>query len=144
MDSKFSVEQVEAGKTRFVVVPASSPLRAIRKLLPKPPNSGVPEGGTFVVSTAGIETQAGAMIPAAEIHRVVLRNAEAKVRPVTPRTTPAEIEAADRAMSRSARKAWTLWIEAGRRSTTLAGGLNHATAFAVLSEVCRVLGMPVD
>ncbi|MEO8443658.1 MAG: hypothetical protein ABI567_01495 [Gammaproteobacteria bacterium] len=144
MDSVYSVEQVEPGKVRFVVAPASRPLRAISRLIPRAARIGLPQERCFVVSPAGIEIPGGDLIPSTVIHRVVLRNAEAKVRPVTPGSDPAELEAADRSISRGARKAWMLWVEAGRRSTTIVAGMNHATAFAVLSEVCRILGTPID
>jgi hypothetical protein len=143
MVSTYSVEPVEPGKVRVVVTPATGPLQAITRLLPRPSSNGAPEGGTFIVSPQGIETASGNLIPATEIHRVVLRNAEAKVRPVTPDTDPAELAEVDRSIGRGARKAWMLWVEAGRRSTTIVAGMNHATAFAVLSEVCRVLGTPI-
>ncbi len=143
MKADYALEQLEASKFRVTVSPATSPLDRLVGLVLPVKGSDDPAGGTFVVSPAGIETGTGTVIAARDIHRIVLRNSAAHVRPVTTKTDPAEVAATDRSISRRARRAWKVWVEAGRRSTTLAAGLDQTTAFAVLTEVSRIMGTPI-
>jgi hypothetical protein len=131
-----AVEPLSADAVRITVTPERGPLAALLGRQSAHPS-------TFVVSPAGIQPPSGSLIPAEAIHRLVLRNTEARVKPADPHCTPAELEAADRSLDRSARRAWRVWVEAGRQSTTLAVGLNQATAYAVISEIGRVLGVPI-
>ncbi len=143
MNAAYSIETVDAERVRITVAPASSPLKTIAGRLRLRSAAGQSSGSTFVVSAAGIETGEGTIISSDQIHRLVLRNCEAKVRPVTADTDPAELAATNQSLGRSARKAWKVWVEAGRRSTSLAVGLDCSTAFALLADVSRIVGMPI-
>lgn len=143
MNAAYSIEQVDAERVRITVTPASGPLRSITRRLRPHHHANQSVAGTFIVSPAGIETAEGAIISADQIHRVVLRNCEAKVRPMTAGADPSELAATNGSMSRQARKAWKVWVEAGRRSTALAAGLDCSTAFALMADVSRIIGAPI-
>jgi hypothetical protein len=110
-------------------------------------------GGTFVASPAGIETTGGPPIARDQIHRLIIRNGvpdvgEASVVVNTGsvysgmQAGAANDAAANRAKAASI--SYMVCAEHGGRSTTLGGGMSEVTAYGLLTDVSRVLGMAVS
>lgn len=110
-------------------------------------------GGTFVVSPSGIEAAGGATIPRDQVHRVIIRNgvpelAEASVVVNTGtmysamQSGAANDGAANRAKASSI--SYMVCAEHGGRSTVLGGGMTEVTAYGLLTDVSRILGLTVS
>jgi hypothetical protein len=109
-------------------------------------------GGSFIVSESGIDTTTGTFIARGQLHRILLRNGVAgsddHVVTVSGGSLAAQFGADNVARGAAYRAAiatnsWNLCAEAGGRSTTLAGGMNEVTAFGLLSDVSKILGVQV-
>lgn len=109
-------------------------------------------GGSFVATPDGLELGAGERIAKAAIHRLILRNGipqspQAGVTMVVDARSVSQGIAADAAVAREVNRAkaasvsYLLCVEHGGRSTTLAGGMTETTAYGLLQDVSRVLGM---
>ncbi len=109
-------------------------------------------GGTFVVTPAGLELSTGQQIARDAIHRLLLRNGipqspSANVAIVVDSRSISQGIGADAAVAREVNRAkaasvsYMLCVEHGGRSTTLAGGMTETTAYGLLQDVSRVLGV---
>ena len=109
-------------------------------------------GGTFVATTSGLELAAGERIAKDAIHRLILRNGipqspQANVTLMVDSSSVSQGIAADAAVAREANRAkaasvsYMLCVEHGGRSTTLAGGMTETTAYGLLQDVSRILGV---
>lgn len=109
-------------------------------------------GGAFVAGPAGIEPGLGSKIERDAIHRLLLRNGipqspSANVTVVVDSTSVSQGIAADAQIAREANRAkaasvsYLLCVESGGRSTTLAGGMTETTAYGLLQDVQRTLGI---
>jgi len=118
----------------------------------------------FVVGDAGIELQGLGLIPRDRIHRLILRNSVSNAEiPYAPgmivggsgmmgmgmavgsavghAMTSAMVAAANAQRQKRSAVAYRVDVEHGGVSTTLAGGLTESTAFGLMTDVGKVLGM---
>lgn len=109
-------------------------------------------GGAFVAGPGGLEPGLGPKIDRGAIHRLLLRNGipqptSAGVTMVVDSTSVSQGIAADAQIAREANRAkaasvsYMLCVESGGRSTTLAGGMTETTAYGLLQDVQRTLGI---
>lgn len=109
-------------------------------------------GGSFVAEPAGLELPTGQRIERDAIHRLLLRNGipqspSSNIGLVVDARSVSQGIAADAAVAREQNRAkaasvsYMLCVEHGGRSTTLAGGMSETTAYGLLQDVTRVLGI---
>ncbi len=109
-----------------------------RDMRPKPHRGP----STFRVTADAIEAK-GQTFPKDDIHRLLLRNGvtDQELLDTYASSTGQKAGVAQRA--RMARVANGLTVEAGGKSTLLAGGLDETTAYGLLHETCQVLGFDI-
>jgi hypothetical protein len=94
---------------------------------------------TFRVAPDSVESN-GRVIKKEDIHRLLLRNGITDQELMETYTTSASAAAGMAYRAQVARLANGLTLEAGGRSTFLAGGMDETTAYGLLHEVSRILG----
>lgn len=108
---------------------------------PRPKAYRIPS--TFKVSSDAIEAN-GRTFAKDDIHRLLLRNGVTDTELLDEYVTTASEKARLVHRARAARVANGLTLEAGGKSTLLAGGMDETTAYGLLRETCRILGFDVN
>lgn len=162
--SHYDRRDLSNGVTEFVVTPAPLPTASagpsgfFLKLIPfvgtwlmgtiqreayeKPMNKIRFPGGRFQVSQEGIRTADGSLVPKDRIHRLVIKNGVND----DPRNTGAygrgtHEHARMANLNRAAQVSYVLVVEAGGQAHTLAGGMTETTAFGLVQDTKKVLGL---
>ena len=167
MDSSYQEEQLNDGRVRFTVTPASTPAMGRKptaldfvlwgpfafigqKMAASKTESLRPNvGGTFIVSPEGIDIN-GEFVSVSRLHRLILRNdfiSEGGANSVivyNPASIGSSLAAATENVrakrhNEAAAVSYMLCVEYGGRSTTLAGGMTEITAYGLMQDVGRIL-----
>jgi hypothetical protein len=110
-------------------------------------------GGTFVASPSGVEVSGGPTIPRDQIHRLIIRNGVPNVGEASVVVNTGSVysgmaagAANDRAANRAkaAHISYMVCAEHGGRSTTLGGGMTEVTAYGLLTDASKILGLTVS
>lgn len=97
---------------------------------------------TFKVSPDAIQAN-GRTYQKDDIHRLLLRNGVTDKELLDEYVTSTGAKAHMAQRARAARVANGLTLEAGGKSTLLAGGMDETTAYGLLHETCKILGFDV-
>lgn len=98
---------------------------------------------SFRVKPDGIEV-GGRTFATADIHRLLIRNAITDQEVMEVYTDNPNVAAGMAFRAQSAQVANALTLETGGKSTFLAGGMDHTTAYGLLHDVSRIIGFNKD
>ncbi|CAG0926930.1 MAG: hypothetical protein F9K21_00420 [Rhodocyclaceae bacterium] len=102
----------------------------------------VSAGGEFIASPRGLEMK-GFLLPAEQIHRLVVRNAYASDRDryvyVNGAVTALYADALSNSIATHTSVGYKLDVEHGGKATTLAGGMTEVTVNGLLTELTRAM-----
>lgn len=98
---------------------------------------------SFRVTPTTIEA-GGRTFQTSDIHRLLIRNAITDQETMEVWTDNANVAAGLEFRAQAARVANALTLESGGKSTFLAGGMDHTTAYGLLHDVSRIIGFNKD
>jgi hypothetical protein len=109
---------------------------------PRP--KGTHEPMSFKVSPDSLEG-GGQTFKKADIHRLIIKNSISDQEvPYTVLTTSQGMIQGGLFRAQASKTANTLNVETGGKSTLLAGGMDNTTAYGLLTDVTRILGMQIS
>jgi hypothetical protein len=105
---------------------------------------GTREPMSFKVTAESIEG-AGQTFKKVDIHRLIIKNSISDQEvPYTVLTTNQGVVQGGLFRAQASKTAHTLNVELGGKSTVIAGGMDNTTAFGLLTDVSRILGLAVS